>query len=139
MTVNAREEATNINASMAIDAYLAPLPADKRAALEHLRRTIAAAVPEAVEAISYGVPAFKYRGRPVAGFAAAKEHCSLFPMSGTVMDQFQAELEGYGRSKGAIRFSPDKPLPDELVTNIVRARVAEVDAALAKKGGREQG
>lgn len=116
-------------ATARIDAILASLPADQRAALHQLREAIAAAAPEAVEAISYGAPAFRYRGRPLVSYAAARSHCSFFPMSPEVLDQFRAELTGFDTAKGTIRFTPDRPLPSDIVERIVRARVAELDAA----------
>ena len=112
-----------------IDAFLATLPDDKKAALEALRGTIAAAAPEAVEAISYGVPAFKYKGRPLVSFGAAKDHCAFYVQSPAVMDAHGDELASYDTAKGTIRFEADKPPPAALVVKLVRARMAETDAA----------
>lgn len=112
----------------AVEDYLAALPPDQRAALEHLRATIRAAAPEATEAISYGMPAFKQDGRGLVGYAAFKAHCSLFPMSAAVIPEHAAALEGFTTSKGTIRFTPEAPLPDALVTAIVRTRLAELAA-----------
>jgi uncharacterized protein YdhG (YjbR/CyaY superfamily) len=112
-----------------IDAFLAGLPGDVRDALEALRRTIAAAAPEAVEAIAYGVPAFRYRGRPLVSFGAGKSHCSFYVQSPAVMDAHREALAGHDTTKGTIHFSPSAPLPDELVTLLVRARMAETDRA----------
>ena len=116
-----------------IDAYLATLPEDRRAALEQLRETIRAAAPEAVEVISYSIPAFKYRGRPLVSFVAATKHLSFFVQSPTVMDAHRDELEGYDTSAGTIRFAPDRPLPEALVTKLVHARMAETDAGGNKR------
>jgi uncharacterized protein YdhG (YjbR/CyaY superfamily) len=115
--------------STVIDAFLATLPDDRKAALEALRGTIAVAAPEAVEAISYGVPAFKYRGRPFVSFGATKGHCAFYVQSPTVMDAHRDEIAEYDTTKGTIHFQADKPLPDAMVTKLVRARVAEIDAA----------
>ncbi|HSC90214.1 MAG TPA: DUF1801 domain-containing protein [Gaiellaceae bacterium] len=115
--------------SAEVDAFLAGLPADVREALEELRRTIAAAAPEAVEGIGYGVPAFRYRGRPLVSFGAGKNHCSFYVQSPAVMDAHREELAGYDTSKGTIRFVAGRPLPAVLVTTLVRARIAETDAA----------
>jgi uncharacterized protein YdhG (YjbR/CyaY superfamily) len=112
-----------------IDARLAALPVDKRAALQALRETIAAVAPHAVEAISYAMPAFRYRGRPLVAYNAATAHCSFYPMSPSVIEAHAARLAGYDTSKGTIRFRPDSPLPRDLVESIVRARMAEIDAA----------
>jgi uncharacterized protein YdhG (YjbR/CyaY superfamily) len=112
-----------------IDAFLAPLPEDVRAALEALRRAIDAAAPEAVELINYGVPAFKLRGRPLVSFAAAKNHCSFYVQSLAVMEAHRDELAAYDTTKGTVHFTPDKPIPDDLVGKLVRARIAEIEAA----------
>ena len=111
-----------------VDKVLAALPEEARAALEALRRTIAAAAPEAVESINYGVPAFKYRGRPLVSFAAAKNHCSFYVQSPAVMEAHRDELSSYDTSKGTLRFTPGAPPPDALVTKLVKARMAETDA-----------
>ncbi len=119
-------------ASAWIDAYLAGLPSDQRVALQSLRERIGAAAPEAVEAVSYGIPAFRYRGRPLVWYHAAKTHCALFP-TGAVIDAHRVELTGFGLAKGTIRFTPDHPLPPDLVRNLVRDRVAQVDAVLDQR------
>ena len=107
-----------------IDAYLAKLEPDQRAALETLRKTIRKAAPQAVEAISYGIPAFKQDG-VLLGFAASAKHCSIHPMNGHTVAEFASELAGFSTSTGTIRFTPGKPLPAALVTRIVKARMAE--------------
>jgi len=120
---------TTPSRSPEIDAFLAAVPADVQNALEGLRRTIAAAAPDAVEAIAYGVPAFRYRGRPLVSFGAGKGHCAFYVQSPAVMEAHRAELQGYDTAKGTIRFVPGRPPPTALVTRLVQARVAETDAA----------
>lgn len=115
-------------ARAAIDAYLAGLPEPQRAALEHLQEVILRACSDAVPAVSYRIPAFRYRGTVIAGFAAAKRHLSLFPFSGETVERYSPELEGFEAEKGTIRFTVERPLPDELVERIVRDRMAKVDA-----------
>jgi uncharacterized protein YdhG (YjbR/CyaY superfamily) len=112
-----------------VDTFLAGLAPETRAALEGLRRTIAKAAPDAVEGISYGVPAFKYRGRPLVSFGAGKNHCSFYVQSPAVMDAYGDELARFDTAKGTIRFAPDKPLPPRLITKLVKARMAETDEA----------
>jgi uncharacterized protein YdhG (YjbR/CyaY superfamily) len=107
-----------------IDDYLSRLPDDQRAALESLRRTIRSAAPEAEEGISYGMPAFRLNG-PLVGFAAARTHCSFFPMNGTTVAAHAKALAGFKTSKGTIRFTPARPLPAALVRTIVKERVKE--------------
>jgi uncharacterized protein YdhG (YjbR/CyaY superfamily) len=108
-----------------VEEYLAELPEPAGSTLRHLRAVILSVVPkEATEAISYGMPMFKFNGMLV-GYAAFKKHCSLFPTGSGVLDRFEKELKGFRTSKGTIQFSPDEPLPDALVKKIVRARVKE--------------
>ena len=113
---------------LTVDEYLADVAEPAHSALQKLRSIVRAAAPkEATEAISYGMPAFKYKGALV-GYASFAKHCSFFPMSGTLIEQFQEELKQYETSKGTIRFSVDKPLPAALVKKLVKARVAENEA-----------
>jgi uncharacterized protein YdhG (YjbR/CyaY superfamily) len=115
----------------AVDAYLANAREEHRPALQALRATIAAAAPEAVEGISYGIPGFKYRGKGLAWYADFKAHCSFFP--GGTAQRYRAELSGFRLSKGTIQFTPDHPIPAELVQRMIRARMAETDADAAAK------
>lgn len=124
----AKARTTHAATTAQIDAYLATLPDDMRDALENLRRTIQAAAPDAIEAISYGAPAFEYRGRPLVAYRAAKAHCAFYPMNPAVIEAHRDELRAYDTAKGTIRFTPQAPLPDTLVTKLVKARVADVDA-----------
>ena len=107
------------------DAYLDTLDPEKRAALESLRATIRAAAPKAEETISYGVPAFRLNGKLLVMFGATKKHCAFYPGSGTAVDAHADHLAAYETSKGAIRFSPDVPLPVKLVKAIVKYRIKE--------------
>lgn len=115
-----------------VDDYLADLPDEQRAALEKLRKTIKATAPDASELISYQMPAYKLHGRFLVSFAAFKNHCSLFPASGAVMDALGEELEPYFSGKGTIRFTVDKPLSSALVKRIVKVRMEE-NAALGRR------
>jgi uncharacterized protein YdhG (YjbR/CyaY superfamily) len=104
-----------------VEAYLAALPKGQRAALEKLRKIIRVAAPKAEEVISYGIPAFWYQGYGIVWYAAWKNHCSLYPISGAIT----RELKGYDTAKGTIRFAVDEPLPAALVKKLVKARIAE--------------
>jgi uncharacterized protein YdhG (YjbR/CyaY superfamily) len=109
-----------------IDSYLAELPNDQRVALQKLRKTIKTAAPEAAESISYGIPTFKYKGRPLIYFGAAKKHVAIY--GGINIDAYKEELKHYDTSKGTIRFAPDKPLPSSLVKKLVKAQMKEIEA-----------
>lgn len=112
-------------AAKTVDEYLAGVPEPACSTLKHIRAAIRSVVPkETTEVISYGMPMFKFNGMLV-GYAAFKNHCSLFPTGSGVIEKFAKELKGYSTSRGTIQFPPDKPLPDSLLKKIVKARVAE--------------
>jgi uncharacterized protein YdhG (YjbR/CyaY superfamily) len=108
-----------------VDRYLAKVPEQHRATLEKLRKTIRAAAPRASEGISYGIPAFRIEGRPFIWYAAWKNHCSLYPLSESVLQAHAKHLKGYSTEKGTIRFAPDRPLPAAFVRDLVKVRMAE--------------
>jgi uncharacterized protein YdhG (YjbR/CyaY superfamily) len=115
-------------AAARIAEVLAGLPPDQRAAIDDLRARVEAVAPEAVPAISYAMPAYRYRGRPLVSYAAFKDHCSFFPMGPDVVEPYREALEGFIAAKGTIHFWPDRPLPPGTVEGIVRARLAQIDA-----------
>ena len=107
------------------DEYLAALDDGKRTVLGKLRKTIRAAAPRAEEYISYGLAAFRLDGKPLVALGASTSHCAFYPMNGTTVSMFKAELKGYDTAKGTIRFHETKALPAVLVRKIVKARIAE--------------
>jgi len=111
-----------------IDQYLRTLDEPQRATLSQLRDTIVAIVPDAEQCISYGMPAFKLRGKTIAGFAAFKHHLSYLPHSGSVIRALAKETEGYTATKGSLHFSVERPLPQKLVKQLLDARMAEAFA-----------
>ena len=108
-----------------IDAYLDSLEDPKRTTLSQLRQTILRVLPDAEQGISYGAPAFKIRGKTVAGFAAFKNHLSYLPHSGSVFPELSEELVDYSMSSGALRFQIDDPLPQELVEHLIAVRLRQ--------------
>lgn len=108
-----------------IDEYLATVKGEQRTTLEKVRRTIRAIVPKAEECISYGMPAFRVEGKVVAGFQATSNGCSYYPFSGTTLQTLADTIAGYDRTKSALHFAADKPLPRALVRTLLEARMAE--------------
>jgi uncharacterized protein YdhG (YjbR/CyaY superfamily) len=119
---------TSPNVTAQIEVMLAAMPVDQRAALQALRETIAGAAPAAEEAISYGMPAFRYHGRSLVSYSAFKAHCSFFPMSSELIEKHKSELAGFSTARGTLRFTPEHPIPRDLVERIVRERMAQIDA-----------
>ena len=117
-----------------VEAYLAALSVEKRAALNRLRRMIRSIVPKAEERISYGIPAFYFDGRMLVAYGAAAKHCSFYP--GAVVQSLNVDLKGYDTAKGTIRFPVDGPLPAALVRKIVKMRIAANAAKTAKRRAR---
>jgi uncharacterized protein YdhG (YjbR/CyaY superfamily) len=116
-----------------IDEYMSYLPENKLLALEHIREMVRTLVPQVEEVISYQIPIFKYHGHLV-GFAAFKNHCSFFTCNGSTLERFKDELHGYDYVKSGIHFTPEKPLPDDLLKRIILCRIQEnEEKALAKK------
>jgi uncharacterized protein YdhG (YjbR/CyaY superfamily) len=107
------------------DEYLAAVPEPARSTLTRIRAMIRSAVPpEATEVISYRIPTFRYKG-PLVGFAAFPNHCSFFPMSSSVLERFENDLQGLETSKGTIRFPVDQPLSAALVKKVVKSGIAQ--------------
>jgi uncharacterized protein YdhG (YjbR/CyaY superfamily) len=107
-----------------IDEYLSVLSPDRRAALQALREVVHATAPEATECISYKMPAFRLNGM-LGGFAAHANHCALYAWNATSIAEFAGDLSDFDISKGTIRFTPEKPLPAELVRRLVEEKVAK--------------
>ena len=109
-----------------VDEYLAGLSDERRSGVEHMRKTINAAAPEATETIAYGMPALRSHGRQfLVSYAAYKKHYSLFPASEAVVEALGGELTPYLAGKGTIQFPADRPIPAAVVTKIVKVRLKE--------------
>jgi uncharacterized protein YdhG (YjbR/CyaY superfamily) len=102
-----------------IDEYLAALPEPARTTLGQVRSTIKRIEPEAVESISYGMPTYKYRGKPLIYFAAAKQHLGL-----------------YGTRDGTVRFAKDEPPAEAYLRELIEVRKADIEAGAKRRRGR---
>lgn len=121
---SANPSSTKKSTPKTVDEYLAGIPEPARARLSKVRAAIRSVVPrDAVETISYRIPAFKHKG-VLVWFAAFSNHCSLFPTA-SVIAALKSELKDFPTSKGTIHFPHDKPLPIALIKKIVKTRVAQ--------------
>lgn len=107
-----------------VDAYFAAQPQEIQNKLQELRQIIKKAAPAAEECISYGMPTFKYKGKPLVYFAAFKNHFGFFPQPKAI-EVFKDQLTGYETSKGTIRLPQDKALPKKLLADIVKFKLKE--------------
>ena len=112
-----------------VDEYLRGVDEPKRSTLQTLRRTILEIVPDAEQVIAYRVPAFRLRGKTVAGFAAFNDHLSYLPFSGSVLGQLADELRGYTMTKSSLHFPVDRPLPKSVVRKLIAVRLKELREA----------
>jgi uncharacterized protein YdhG (YjbR/CyaY superfamily) len=108
-----------------ITAYIDALDEPKRGTLKRLRETILSVIPDAEQTISYAVPAFRLRGKVVAGFAAFSHHLSYLPHSGSVFPALSDELASYTKTTGALHFPVDESLPKELVEKLIKVRIVQ--------------
>ncbi|MFC7598150.1 iron chaperone [Terrabacter sp. GCM10028922] len=111
-----------------IGEYLAGLAPEQRDALQRVVDVAVRAAPDAEEGTSYGMPALRLGGRPLLGITAAAKHLSVFPFSPAVVEAVTPDLEGFSFSKGTIRFTVERPIPDAVVERLVELRRAELDA-----------
>lgn len=110
-----------------IDEYLDAVEPEFRKELERIRALVTRLVPDVEESISYRMPTLKYRDRALVYFTASKKHLSFYP-SPWAIDELSDRLLGYQRTEHAIRFTPENPLPDELIEDLVRVHKREIDA-----------
>lgn len=115
-----------------IDGYIATFPPKVQEILQEIRRTIAAEVPDAVEAIAYGIPTFKVRGKNLVHFGAYKSHIGFYPTP-SGLEAFAEQLAPYAGGKGTAQFPLDQPMPLELIRAIVQFRLTQIPAKPARK------
>lgn len=108
-----------------IDEYINLQPRGVAEALEDLRNTIKGEAPEAVETISYMMPTFKLKGKNLIHFAAFKNHIGVYPTASNLESEIE-EVTKYRTGKGTLQFPLDKPIPMDLIRDIVRFRVKEI-------------
>jgi uncharacterized protein YdhG (YjbR/CyaY superfamily) len=118
----------------AVDDYLRSCDDGTRAAFARVRDLALAEVPAAGQGTSYGMAALTYRGKPLLGFRSAKAHLSVFPFSPQAIDAVRDQLDGFALAKGTIRFSAATPLPEHVVRDLVRHRVAEIERSVSSPG-----
>jgi uncharacterized protein YdhG (YjbR/CyaY superfamily) len=109
------------------DDYPNGLEEQERQALRLVIDHVARVAPDATEGRSYGLPSFRHVSKPLLGFAVTKEHLSLHPFSPSAVDSVKDRLTGFELSKGTIRFTVDHPIPVDVVTEQVQARIAEIE------------
>ncbi len=107
-----------------VDEYLSAFPKKTQGILEKIRSLIKKKAPEAVEGMSYGMPAYKMHGKPLVYFAGYDKHIGFYATP-TGHRAFSEELSKYKQGKGSVQFPLDKPIPFDLIARIVEFRVNE--------------
>lgn len=111
-----------------VDGYIASVPMEQRAMLQTLRKQILAAAPGAEEKISWGVPAYKYKGKYICGFSSFKNYSAINPFCRVKSILSASDLKGFETTLFFIRFTPEKPLPAALVRKLVKAKMKLIEA-----------
>ena len=117
-----------MNRDPRVDEYLARLPDEQQQLLGALRTRVGELVPDAAESMGYGMPYYRLDGRFILSYAGWKGHCSIYAIDDAMLERHADAVRGYGRTKGALHFTKDRPLPDALLQDLVRQRVAEARA-----------
>lgn len=112
-----------------VDEAIAEVPSPAREALQHVVDLARRLAPDAEDGTSYGMPALRVAGKPFVAVVAAARHLSLFPFSAAAIDTVRADLAGYSLSRGTVRFSAERPVPDDVLERLLRARLAEIGRA----------
>ncbi len=115
-----------------IDEYIAGYPGPVQAILQEVRQTIQSVAPMAEEAIAYGIPTFKLRGKNLVHFGAYKSHIGFYPTP-PALEAFAEELASYASGKGSAQFPIDTAMPLDLIREIVRFRLTQIPEKGAKK------
>lgn len=111
--------------SAEIDAYFAAQVEPQRSTLEATRAIILELHPDAQQSISYGMPAFTVNGVIVAGLAATKAGISFYPHSGHVLESAGESVAAYSQTKGALHAPADKPLPRDLIAQLIDIKLSQ--------------
>ena len=112
--------------------YIAGLEEPARSLLERYRQRAVAVVAEVEEGTSYGIAALRYRGRPLISVVQTRQGYSVFPFSSAVVAGVIAQFDGFDSTKGGIKFTDQRSLPDHAFDVLVARRRDEIDAALTK-------
>jgi len=114
-----------------IDRYLKKIAEPQKSTLKSVRELLAELLPGSIECISYGLPAFRFKGAVIGGFAAREKHCSYYPFSGSTLKTLKKQLAKYEQTKSALHFPLNKPLSKSVVKLLVKTRLAEVEMKLS--------
>ena len=117
-----------------IDEYIKGFPPGIQKLLKEVRSTIKTAAPEAEETIKYAMPTFTLNGGNLVHFAAFKNHIGFYPTPHGI-EAFEKELSAYKGAKGSVQFPLDQPMPLQLISKIVKYRVAQNIAKAKNKKG----
>jgi len=109
-----------------VDEYIASLSGAEKAAVQHVYDLARQLAPDAKQVVSYGMPCLSYKGKGLVSVMVTKKFLSLYPFSNFEAVISREELDGFETTTGSIHFSPEHPLPDELVRKIISARMANV-------------
>lgn len=115
-----------------VDSYIETVTPPQQTEFKRMRRIIMEAVPTATQGISYGMPAFLYKGKPVISFTVTKKFLSMYPFSGRVVEKLHQKLRDFELTSGSIHFSLGHPIPESLLKEIITTRLQEIEEKITK-------
>ena len=117
---------TSPKTDQAVDDYIARYPADVQERLRQVRKLVQRLAPDAVETISYAIPAYKLNGKPVIFFAGYAKHIGVYPLPESPTPELEADIAPYTTGKGTMQFPHSKPLPLDLIERVVVSRKDQI-------------
>lgn len=118
----------------AVAEYISELPSEDKKIFKEFYQLVKKAIPDSYEGVSYGMPAFWYKGQPFASLMVTKKHYGFYPYGSVAIEELSDYLKPYGTSSGTIRFPLGKKLPKTLVVKIIKRKVSEIEENLLRKG-----
>ncbi|WP_217176995.1 iron chaperone [Streptomyces sp. AC495_CC817] len=111
-----------------VDDYLATLTDEDRAAIARVYRVASETVPDTEQGTGYGMPALLFRGKALLSVMRTRSHLGVYPFSADAVASVRGRLDGFEVSTGAIRFTREHPLPDDVVRDLVLFRAEQIGA-----------
>ncbi len=119
---------TSRNVADNVDDYIALYPAEVQERLIQLRNLVREIAPDAQESISYAIPAYKLKGKPLIYFAGYAKHTGVYPLPESPSPELEAEMAPFVTGKGTLQFPHNQPLPLDLIDRVISSRLESLTA-----------
>ena len=109
-----------------VEEYIAGFPIQTRLLLDQMRALVKKHAPDAVESISYGMPAYKLHKKPLVYFAGYEKHIGFYATPNG-HEAFKDAFSKYKQGKGSVQFPIEEKLPVKLITDVIKYRVSTIE------------